>query len=186
MIAGGLGLVALVLALRVANRMVVLPEQPLPDLSAIPQVTVLSLLIAGAPVAGIIEEAAFRGYMQVPIEKRYGLVVAILITGTMFALVHLDFTPVLWPYYVAVAAIYGTVTYLTNSILPAIVLHTAGNTYSNLDLWLHGRSDWQSGGGAGLLATTGLDAAFWQTAIALVVVLAATHAAYRKLALTSA
>ena len=110
LIAGGLGLVALVLALRVANRMVVLPEQPLPDLSAIPQVTVLSLLIAGAPVAGIIEEAAFRGYMQVPIEKRYGLVVAILITGTMFALVHLDFTPVLWPYYVAVAAIYGTVT----------------------------------------------------------------------------
>jgi hypothetical protein len=63
----------------------------------------------GAPVAGIIEESAFRGYMQGPIERRYGLLVAILITGTMFAIVHLDFTPILWPYYVAVAAIYGTV-----------------------------------------------------------------------------
>src|SRR5262245_19793252 len=37
LIAVGLGIVALVLALRVANRMVALPEQPLPDLSAIPQ-----------------------------------------------------------------------------------------------------------------------------------------------------
>lgn len=33
----------------------------------------------------------------------------------------------------AVAAIYGTVTYLTNSILPAVVLHTGGNIYSNID-----------------------------------------------------
>ena len=39
----------------------------------------------------------------------------------MFAVPHVDFTPILWPYYVAVAAIYGTVTYLTSSILPAIV-----------------------------------------------------------------
>lgn len=64
----------------------------------------------GAPVAGIVEEAAFRGYMQAPIERRDGLVVAILITGSMFALAHLDFTWILWPYYVVVAAIYATVT----------------------------------------------------------------------------
>jgi len=43
--------------------------------------------------------------MQGPIERRRGLLIAILITGTMFALVHLDFTPILWPYYVAVAAL---------------------------------------------------------------------------------
>jgi membrane protease YdiL (CAAX protease family) len=183
LIAGGLGLVALVLALRVANRMVVLPEQPLPDLSAIPQLTVLSLLIAGAPVAGIIEEAAFRGYMQAPIEKRYGLIVAILITGTMFALVHLDFTPVLWPYYVTVAAIYGTVTYLTNSILPAIVLHTAGNIYSNLDLWMRGRAEWQAAKGpAALIWQAGTDPSFWVASAALAVVTALAIAAYLYLA----
>jgi membrane protease YdiL (CAAX protease family) len=99
------------------------------------------------------------------------LIAAILITGTMFAIAHLDFTLVLWPYYVAVAAIYGTVTYLTNSILPAVVLHTAGNLYSNLDLWLHGKAEWQAPGGSGqLIRYTGADTAFWNAIISLVLV----------------
>ena len=127
LLAGGLGIVALVLGLRIANRLVVLPPQQLPDLTQVPRATVLALLLMAAPVAGVVEEAAFRGYMQGPIERQYGLMVAILVTGTMFAVAHLDFTPILWPYYVAVAAIYGTVTYLTRSILPAVVLHTSGN-----------------------------------------------------------
>lgn len=95
---------ALVLALRMLNRMVALLQQQIPDLSSIPAFTVWSLLVMAAPVAGLVEEAAFRGYMQGPIERRHG--VAILITGTMFAVAHLDFTLILWPYYVAVAAIY--------------------------------------------------------------------------------
>lgn len=175
LLSGVLGLVALVLALRVANRMVVLPQQTIPDLSYVPKYTVLSLLLMGAPVAGIIEESAFRGYMQGPIERRYGLFVAILITGTMFAVAHLDFTPILWPYYVAVAAIYGTVAYATNSILPAIVLHTAGNIFSNLNLWLHGQAEWQApSGGAHLIWHGGTDASFWKAVAALAFVAAAT------------
>ena len=101
--AGGLAIAALVVALRLANRLVVLPQQTLPDLAHVPRFTVLSLLVMAAPVAGIVEEAAFRGYMQGPIERRYGLAPAILVTGTMFAVAHLDFTPALWPYYLAVA-----------------------------------------------------------------------------------
>jgi membrane protease YdiL (CAAX protease family) len=145
--AGLLGIVALVLGLSIANRFVALPGQQLPNFAGVPQSTVLSLLVAAAPIAGLIEESAFRGYMQGPIERRCGLPVAILITGSMFALVHLDFTPILWPYYVAVAALYSVVTSLSNSILPAIVLHTLGNTYSNFDLWLHGKSEWQTAPG---------------------------------------
>lgn len=175
LLSGGLGLVALVLALRVANRMVVLPQQPIPDLSHVPKITVLSLLLMGAPVAGIIEEAAFRGYMQGPIERRYGLFVAILITGTMFAAAHLDFTPILWPYYVAVAAIYGVVACRTGSILPAVVLHTSGNIYSNLDLWLHGQAEWQASAGATrLIWKTGTDASFWRSVVVLLFIAAAT------------
>jgi len=181
--AGGLGIVALVLALRVVNRMVVLPQQQLPDLSQVPRATVLALLLMAAPVAGIIEEAAFRGYMQGPIERRYGLAVAILVTGTMFAVAHLDFTLILWPYYVAVAAIYGVVTYRTNSILPAVVLHTCGNLYSNFDLWLHGQAEWQAASGpAALIWTTGADAPFWIASLALCLVTAAMVWAYRRLA----
>lgn len=186
LIAGGLGLVAIVLALRLANRLVVLPPQVLPDLNDVPRTTVVALLLMGAPIAGIVEEAAFRGYMQRPIERTHGIWLAILITGTMFALVHLDFTPVLWPYYVAVAAIYGTVSYLTDSILPAVVLHTSGNVYSNLDLWLHGQAEWQAPAGEKLLVwTTGPDRAFWTETAALVVLTLAMLFAYRTLAVVS-
>jgi len=182
LLSGVLGLVALVFALRVANRMVALPPQRIPDLSHVPKITVLSLLQMGAPVAGIIEESAFRGYMQGPIERRYGLFVAILITGTIFAIVHLDFTPILWPYYVAVAAIYGTVVYATNSILPAIVLHTAGNIFSNLELWLHGQAEWQTpSAGTHLIWKTGTDASFWTAVTVFVFVSAATVWANYKL-----
>ena len=163
--------VAVVLALRIVNRLVTLPVQEMPDLGGVPRSTVLFLLLMGALIAGVVEEAAFRGYMQRSIERTHGIWVAILITGTMFALVHLDFTPVLWPYYMAVAAIYGTVAYLANSILPAVVLH--GNVYSNLDLWLHGQAEWQAPAGDRLIVwKTGLDHAFWTDAFGVAVVAA--------------
>jgi membrane protease YdiL (CAAX protease family) len=175
--------VALVLALQVANRLINLPEQRLPDLSQVPRYTVLALLLMAAPVAGIVEEAAFRGYMQRPIERAHGLILAILITGTMFAVAHLDFTLILWPYYVAVAAIYGTVTYLTNSILPAVVLHTGGNIYSNLDLWLHGKAEWQAPSGLSpLIWKTGADRSFWIATGALLITMLASIWAYYRLA----
>lgn len=182
LLAGGLALVALVLGLRLANRLVVLPAQQLPDLGAVPQHTVVALLVMSAPVAGIVEEAAFRGYMQGPIERRYGIGVAILITGTMFAVAHLDFTLILWPYYISVAALYGVVTYLTGSIRPAVVLHTAGNTYSNFDLWMRGRAEWQAASGSGSLVwSTGPDAAFVTTGLAVVLCTVAAVWAYVQL-----
>ena len=169
--AGGLGIVALVLALRLANRLVILPQQQLPVLGDVPESTVMALLLMAAPVAGIVEEAAFRGYMQGPIERRYGLTTAILITGTMFAIAHMDFTLILWPYYVAVAALYGSVTSLTGSILPAVVLHTGGNLYSNFDLWRHGQAEWQAGSGpTALIWRSGPDASFWISSVTLCVV----------------
>ena len=182
LVAGGLGIVALVLGLRLTNRLVALPPQTLPDFAGVPSTTIVALLLAGAPVAGIVEESAFRGYMQGPLERTFGVVTAILISGTMFALVHLDFTLVLWPYYVAVAFVYGLVAYLTRSILPAIVLHTAGNTYSNLDLWLHGQAEWQAPASqAGTIWTTGPDAAFWVLAALLAVAAVAAVLAYMRL-----
>ena len=175
LVAGALGIVTLVLALRVANRMVVLPHQELPNLSPLPRWVVLSLLLMAAPVAGIVEEAAFRGYMQTPLERRHGLFAAILITGTMFAIAHLDFTLILWPYYVAVAAIYGIITSLADSILPAVVLHTAGNVYSNLQLWLYGQAEWGASSAPGaLIWQSGADLSFWISCVALVIAAAFT------------
>jgi CAAX prenyl protease-like protein len=48
---------------------------------------------------------AFRGYVQGPIVRRYGLPLAILITGTMFAIAHLDFTLILCSSYVPASAL---------------------------------------------------------------------------------
>lgn len=181
--AGALGLVALVIGLRLANRFVALPAQQLPDLSAVAPVTVWTLLLAAAPIAGVVEEAAFRGYMQGPIEKVWGLAPAILITGTMFAVAHLDFTPLLWPYYVAVAALYGAVTFATESVWPAVVLHTAGNLYSNVDLLLHGQAEWQAPrSGAASVWQTGADMDVARSAMALLFLLLAFAVTYRQLA----
>jgi membrane protease YdiL (CAAX protease family) len=121
----------------------------------VPAFTVWSLLLMAAPVVGIIEEAAFRGYMQGSIERRYGLA----------------------------AAIYGTVTYLANSVWPAVVLHTGGNVYSNVDLLLHGQAEWQAPASAAeLIWATGADSSFLISAVALLTTAGATLWAYSKLA----
>ena len=183
LLAGTIGIIVLVVALKLLNQFVTLPQQQIPELRAIPAVTAMSLLLAGAPVAGVVEEAAFRGYMQGPIEREYGLLAAILVTGTMFAIAHLDFTPMLWPYYLAVAAIYGVVTFLTRSILPAMVLHTGGNLYSNLDLWFRGHAEWQaaSGDAAGLTAAASSQY-LWTMAGALILLIALALWAFGRLA----
>jgi len=182
LVAGGLAIVALVLALRLVNRFVALPPQTFPDLGSVPRTTIVGLLLIAAPAAGIIEESAFRGYMQGPIERRLGLLPAILITGTMFALAHLDFTPILWPYYVAVAAIYGVITHVTGSIFPAIVLHTAGNLYSDFDLYLHGQAEWQAPAiQAASIWRTGPDPSFWFSVATLVSVTGLVALAYSAL-----
>lgn len=69
MFAGVLGLIAVVLLLRVMNRVVVLPQQQDVDITKYPLVTVALLVAMGSVVAGVVEEGSFRGYMQGPIER---------------------------------------------------------------------------------------------------------------------
>jgi membrane protease YdiL (CAAX protease family) len=183
LLSGGFAIAGLIVALRLVNRLVVLPLQELPDLSGVSKLTLWSLLLISAPVAGLVEEGAFRGYMQQPLETRYGPAIAILMTGTMFAVAHLDFTLVLWPYYLAVAAIYGTTTFLTNSVWPAVVLHTAGNLFSNTNLLLNGQAEWQASSSAsGLVWATGIDRAFVLASLALIALAVASLWSYRRLA----
>ncbi len=184
--AGVLGLLALVLFLRVVNRLVRLPAQPTADLSHIPFVTLVVLLLMGSAVAGVVEETSFRGYMQGPIERRHGPVVAILVVGSLFGFAHFthpEVTLILLPYYLAVAAIYGALAYLTNSILPSMVLHAGGNVLGYMDLLARGRAEWQaSSGPKPLIWQTGADASFWISCAAVLIVGSATVWAYNRLA----
>jgi membrane protease YdiL (CAAX protease family) len=186
LLSGALGLGALVNFSNVMNRLVRLPKQPLEDLSAIPFITVLLLLIMSAVVAGLTEEISFRGYMQGPIERRHGPVAAILITGSLFGIVHFthpETTLALMPFYIGVAIIYGTLAWLTNSVLPGMVLHAGGNMLAAMSLVGTGRSEWQTPAKPpSLIWETGPDASFWLSCILFLVMTTVTIWAYRSLA----
>jgi Type II CAAX prenyl endopeptidase Rce1-like len=156
--------------------------------SRYPIVTVLLWVVTSAVVAGVVEETSFRGYLQRPIERRHGPMVAILVTGTLFGLTHFahpEVGVVLLPFYIAVDAVYGGLAYLTDSTLPGMVLHAGqcGNMFSALDLFTRGRSEWQLTPEAKpLIWETGPDAAFSGNLAALLIVSALTVWAYSTLA----
>jgi len=183
--AGAIGFAALIALLVLAARLVRLPDSsPIVTPPDMPVMTALSLLVMASIVAGITEEAAFRGYMQGPIERRYGLAVAIVVSGTLFGLLHFPTHPadVLWmlPYYIAVSAVYGGLTWAANSILPAMVLHAAGDIVVLTRWWLTGRPEWQIGSTLpSLIWDSGIDLPFVWTAIVSVAFVGATAVAYR-------
>jgi membrane protease YdiL (CAAX protease family) len=185
-LAGVLGLVGVLLLQGVLGRLVTLPQQRDLDVARYPVLTVLLWVVMSAVVAGVVEETAYRGYVQRPIERRHGPVIAIMVTGSLFGLVHFthpEVALVLLPYYLAVAAVYGGLAYLTDSTLPSMVLHGGGNMFSALDLFTRGRSEWQlTTTPKALIWESGLDAAFLANAAALLGVGAVAVWAFAHLA----
>jgi membrane protease YdiL (CAAX protease family) len=182
--AGVLGFGALLALLAVAARVVQLPaSSPIATPPEMPVVTALVLLVMQSIVAGVTEEAAFRGYMQSLIERRHGVVLAIVVNGVFFGLLHFGNHPadvlMMLPYYVAVSAVYGGLTWAADSILPALVLHVVGDVVVLTRWWATGLPEWQ-------VATTpprlvwdgGLDASAVVAAIAFVVLAVLTALAY--------
>ena len=169
LLAGMLGLVFVVLLQGVLQRLVALPQQRDIDPSKFPLPTVLAWVLMSAIVAGVAEETSFRGYLQRPIERRYGPVAAILVTGSLFGFLHFTHPEVglvLMPFYLAVAAVYGALAWLTDSILPSMVLHAGGNMLGAFDLFTRGRSEWQaSPGPTRLIRDTGADGSFWLSVV---------------------
>jgi membrane protease YdiL (CAAX protease family) len=92
-----------------------------------------AVLIAGLAMAGIVagavEEVAFRGFMQGPLEKRFGLAPAILITGLVWALAHTNHAyfgeeALTWVgIFLAVATGLGLIASRTNSVVPGMIVH---------------------------------------------------------------
>jgi membrane protease YdiL (CAAX protease family) len=100
------------------------------DFSALPPWTVVSILLAISVSAGVVEEAAFRGVLISPIARRHGWPVAILVSGVMFFVAHLNHSYVTLahlPFFLAISAVHGLLVYWTGSILPAIVLHASAD-----------------------------------------------------------
>jgi len=183
--AGVLGLMSILLLQGVMGRLVRLPVQRDLDVSRFPAATVLAWVVMSAFVAGIVEETAYRGYLQRPIERRHGPAMAILISGTLFGFAHFSHPEVgltLLPYYLAVAAVYGSLAYFTDSTLPSMVLHVGGNIFSAFDLFTRGRSEWQlTAAPPRLVWETGADAAFVGNVLAFLAASALTVWAFAAL-----
>jgi membrane protease YdiL (CAAX protease family) len=182
LLSGLAGYAALLTLVALMARLVTLPASPPIAMPAdMPSITAFLLLVMSAVVAGVTEEAGFRGYMLGPIERRYGLLAAILVTGTAFGILHFPNHPnqvwTMLPYYIAVSAVYGGMTSASNSIMPAVVLHATGNVWSLTRLWITGRPEWQIVAEPGpLIWATGVDTAFLILAGGLVLLSAATWA----------
>ena len=125
-IAVTLALIGMIALLGLAWILLGAPARP-PDLSAYPSTAfLLSTLFMGPLVAGVVEEAAFRGYMQRGLE-RYGAQTAILVSALLFALAHatqgLGTLLVMGPGLFAAGALYGMLAWHTGSILPGMIVH---------------------------------------------------------------
>ena len=183
-VAGLIGFGALLAFVSVMARVVELPAlAAITAPAGMPRATMFALLVMASIVAGVPEEAAFRGYMQGPIERRYGVALAILVNGTAFGLLHFpnhqNDVFLMLPYYIAVSAVYGGLTWAANSILPALVLHAGGDVWSLGRLWMTGRPEWQlSPGTPSLIWDTGLDGAFLRAGAACIVLAGLTTWAY--------
>lgn len=105
--------------------------RPPVDVSAYPTTAIrFSFWIMGALLSGVVEEAAFRGYMQSHLE-RIGPTFAILMTSVVFTLMHathgLQYLIVVAPGFFFASVIYGYLALKSGSILPGMILHAAGD-----------------------------------------------------------
>jgi membrane protease YdiL (CAAX protease family) len=125
----GGGAIAAMGVLGLLRRLVTMPEIAEAAPAGIPLWTVAAAVAMGAIVAGIAEEAGFRGYLQVALEGPLGPTVAIGVAALAFDAVHAShgfwFALLRLPFYAVFAGVFGAVAYLTGSILPGVVVHAA-------------------------------------------------------------
>lgn len=115
-------------------------------------------IFISAAVAGICEEIGFRGYMQVPLEKKYGPKVAVLVVSLAFVGFHLHqaWLPPLLIHLFSASVLLGLITREFGSLLPAIIAHISLDIF-NFSYWwsdIAGKYDQQ------ILSQTGVDAHF--------------------------
>ena len=141
-------------------RLVEFPAEASADygLDALPVWVAWITIIMASLVAGICEEIGFRGYMQVPLEERYGPAVGIVIVSIMFTVFHLNQAwaqPVLFQIF-AISALFGVLAYASGSLIPSIIGHTIMDIFNFAFWWtdLGGDFEFQT------IAVTGIDPLF--------------------------
>jgi membrane protease YdiL (CAAX protease family) len=130
MIAGSLAVAAVMGLAFVIYRHAELPEaayQAEFDVASYPWWTIASIFAALALTAGVVEEAAFRGYMLSGIQRRHGWIIGIAIVTLVFYVAHLSHayaTLIFVPFFLLHGLVFGLLVWITRSIVPGVVLHT--------------------------------------------------------------
>jgi membrane protease YdiL (CAAX protease family) len=146
------------------------------QLETLPKWSAWALIVMGSIVAAICEETGFRGYMQAPLQKRYGPGVAIVATSVLFTLIHLSHSwalPIL-PHIFGASVLLGLLAYRSGSLIPGIIGHAILDIFDYAFWWttITGKIDRKT------IVETGVDAHFIVWALLLV---AATIAFFRTI-----
>jgi membrane protease YdiL (CAAX protease family) len=150
----------------------------IPDYSKYPPLTVVLGLLMGSLVSPLTEEAAFRGYGQVILERVFPAGAAIVISAVLFALWHGPTQGFFWTkllFYFVVGVDFGTIAYLTQSTLPAIPVHILGDMTFFFLIWPYDAA-------RPLVWKSGADVWFWVFAAQAVIFTALALLAFRQLA----
>jgi len=118
-------------------RLVKMSPNAVPDFSKYPFWTAASAIAMSSLVSPITEEAAFRGYCQVILEREFRSYVPVVLSSILFALAHVTHG-VFWPklsVYFLVGLVFGVPAYLTKSILPALPVHIVGDVVFFTLVW---------------------------------------------------
>ncbi len=104
---------------------------PAPDLTAFPTTAYRwSMFMMGGITAGVVEEVAFRGYMQTGLE-RHDRDHAIWITSLVFVAAHvtqgIGAVLLMGPGLFMASMLYGMLARRTGTILPGMVIHVLGD-----------------------------------------------------------
>jgi membrane protease YdiL (CAAX protease family) len=141
LVAGAIGVVGLC-GLWIAMAVTVeIPASSLPNLDKHSVFFAYSLIGMGALVGAVLEEAGFRGYAQVMLEKQFSPITAALLSSVLFALgPHPPAHGFLLPkiaFYFLVAVLLATTALTAESIVPAIAVHALGLVVFFSLVWPH-------------------------------------------------
>jgi membrane protease YdiL (CAAX protease family) len=169
---GVLAIVALAGYWIVFFQLVKTPPNVLADSSKYPLLTVILVTAMSSLVSPVVEEIAFRGYCQKKLEREFNGRIAVLISSILFMLAHANhglYWPKLTSYFLA-GLVFGTLAFLTDSILTSIPVHIVGDLIFFTLIWPKDRN-------RVLVTVGGANAWFWLhaaqavifTALALIV-----------------
>ncbi|MGQ0534240.1 MAG: lysostaphin resistance A-like protein [Caulobacteraceae bacterium] len=89
--------------------------------------TIAAIFMALALTAGVVEEAAFRGFMLSGIQQRHGWIIAISLVTLVFYVSHLSHayaSLAFLPFFILHGLVFGALVFATRSIVPGVILHT--------------------------------------------------------------